>query len=149
MPKQSRTKITRFGLPFDSKVEAERYEYLLKAQAKGQISELEARKECLEVVLQASTKLPKNCLRPKAETIRKISYTPDFRYILNGVQVIEDMKGAYGNSRQNKKLNRVGKPIVSEAAHLRHKLMQAKLPHVVFRLLVNPKLDVDAREGYF
>lgn len=149
MPKQSRTKVTRLGLPFDSKVEAERYEFLFKAQAKGQISELEARKECLEVVLQASTKLPKNCLRPKAETLRKISYTPDFRYVLNGVQVIEDMKGAYGSSRQNKKLNRVGKPIVSEAAHLRHKLMQARLPHVVFRLLVNPKLEVDAIEGYF
>jgi hypothetical protein len=149
MPKQSRTKVIRFGLPFDSKVEAERYEYLLKAQAKGLISELEARKECLEIVLQPSTKLAKNLLRPKGGTIRAITYTPDFRYVLNGVQVIEDMKGAYGNSRQNRKLNRVGKPIVADDARLRHKLMQAKYPHVVFRLLVNPKLEVDAQEGYF
>jgi hypothetical protein len=149
MSRQASRKVTVLGLPFDSKLEAARYRFLLKAEEAGIISELEARKEYLWYLLQESRKLPANALRPKAETLPAISYTPDFRYLLNGIWVVEDVKGKYGKSKRNIKLKRVGKPIVTEVSRLRHKLYQAMFPHVVFRLVVDPELDPISTEGYF
>lgn len=149
MPRQSRRKVIVNGLPFDSKSEGERYKHLLKCEQKGLITDLEARKACLKQVVYEGVKLPKNGLRPKSIKQQAVTYTPDFSYWLNGVQVVEDFKAAYSDTKKNRKANRVGKPIVSEVAHLRHKLYQGMFPHAVFRLVVNPKLEPDAEEGYF
>lgn len=149
MPRQPRRKVIVNGLPFDSVPEGERYKYLLKCQADGKITDLEARKVCLKQVIFEGVKLPKNALRPKATKQQAVTYTPDFSYWLNGVQVVEDFKAAYSDTRKNRKAGIVGDPIVNDAAHLRHKLYQGMFPHVVFRLVTIPELEVDAEKGYF
>lgn len=149
MPRQSRRKVIVLGLPFDSVPEGERYRNLVRFQNEGKISDLEARKACLKQVVYEGVKLPKNALRPKAIKQLAITYTPDFSYWLNGVQVVEDFKAAYSKTKKNIKAGIVGDPIVNDAAHLRHKLYQGMFPHVVFRLVTIPKLEPDAEEGYF
>jgi hypothetical protein len=149
MPRQRRRKVIVLGLPFDSIPEGERYKHLVKCQEMGKITELEARKSCLKQVVYEGVKLPKNELRPKATKQQAITYTPDFSYWLNGVQVVEDFKAAYSKTKKNIKAGIVGNPIVNDAAHLRHKLYQGMFPHAVFRIVVNPKIEPDAEEGYF
>lgn len=60
------------GITFDSTKEARRYGELKFMQAAGQISNLEC--------------------HPKFELYAGITYKPDFRYIENGVTVVEDVK---------------------------------------------------------
>jgi hypothetical protein len=149
MSRQASRKVTVLGVPFDSTIEGKRYKFLVDCQLQGKIQKLEARKEHLQVYLHPGVSLPANALRPEIEKIRPITYTPDFLYLLNGVWIAEDVKGKYGKSKRNMKLKRVGKPIVTEEAHLRHKLYQAMYPHIVFRLVVDPELDPTSTEGYF
>lgn len=68
---------------FDSKKEARRYDQLYLLLKGGKISEL--------------TLQPKYDLIPTVKwnntTLRKITYSADFRYIQNGKTIVEDVKG--------------------------------------------------------
>ena len=72
------------GIKFDSKKEAERYIELKLLEKTGEISDLELQ--------------PKFHLLPttkwNGKTLRKISYTADFKYKdKNGKTIVEDVKG--------------------------------------------------------
>ncbi len=68
---------------FDSKKEARRYDQLALLLRGGKISEL--------------TLQPKYDLIPtvkwNGKTLRKITYSADFRYVQNGNTIVEDVKG--------------------------------------------------------
>lgn len=71
------------GYTFDSKAEAVRYQELRLLEQCGEISDL---------VLQPTfTLLP--AYKRAGKTVRAITYTADFGYTEDGVQVIEDKKG--------------------------------------------------------
>lgn len=76
-------KVVIDGITFDSKLEGERYRQLKLAQDVGLIEGL-----CVH---------PSICLIPKfkhnGETIRATTYSADFKYIENGKEVWEDVKG--------------------------------------------------------
>ena len=120
--KQRGNKIKAFGQIFDSKIEYERFLFLADCQREGLITGLQAHPS---YTLAPSVKLPASFLPKKTQGA--ITYTPDFVYKANGIWVYEDTKGAYGNSKKNQANGKAGKPIVTEAARLRHKLFIAKL----------------------
>jgi len=116
-----------------SKTEYERYKYLWACMQDGTITNLKCQPP---FDLLPSVKLKANILRKKS-TQRKITYTADFEYSYCGIRVIEDVKSTYGNSENNRRLNRVGEPIVSDVSRLRHKMLQAMYPDMVFKIVTN------------
>jgi hypothetical protein len=71
------------GIKFDSRAEACRYQVLKMLQQAGQISNL---------VLQPTYRLMDG-FSHNGKTIRPIDYRADFKYIENGIETIEDVKG--------------------------------------------------------
>jgi hypothetical protein len=122
--KQRGNKVVAFGHVFDSKIEYERFLFLRDCEAEGLITNLQVHPT---FSLAPKVTLPANAYRPKKSVQGAITYTPDFAYVAGGVAVYEDTKGAYGNSKKNIANKKAGKPIVTEAARLRHKLFIAKL----------------------
>jgi hypothetical protein len=120
--KQRGKKIDYDGHTFDSKIEFERYLHLKECLNAGTITHLRVH-PCFEIA--PAVKLPISFLPKKTQGA--ITYTPDFSYMLNDMEIYEDTKGAYGNSKKNVANGKAGKPIVTEAARLRHKLFIAKL----------------------
>ncbi len=144
-PKQKSKKVIYYGIEFDSKIEGQRYLYLRSLAEDGIIldlipSETKAKKQ-YELVARAI--LSKNELRPKIRIQARITYTPDFEYIYQSIHVIEDVKDVYGNSRKNRAKRIVGKAIVTPASRLRHKLLQAKFPDMVFKIVTNSNQSLD------
>jgi hypothetical protein len=137
MSKQRSKKIVAFGYVFDSKVEFERYVFLQDCQSEGLIHSLQVH-PTFELVPRVL--LLANAYQKKS-TQQAITYTPDFAYIANGIHIYEDTKGAYGYSKKNVANKKAGKPIVTEAATLRHKLFKHKLASggkpFHFRLVTN------------
>ena len=76
---------------FDSKMEYERYLYLLSCQSDGTIAALVPHPGPIEILKRV--KLPKNALRKKTRYKQRRVYTPDFHYVYQGVTVYEDFKG--------------------------------------------------------
>jgi hypothetical protein len=140
--KQRGNKVVAFGHVFDSKIEYERFLFLRDCEAEGLISSLQVHPT---FTLAPKVTLPANAYRPKKSVQGAITYTPDFAYVAGGIQVYEDTKGAYGNSEKNKRNKKAGKPIVTEAARLRHKLFIAYLASTGkdfhFRLVTSPTLE--------
>jgi hypothetical protein len=140
--KQHGNKVVAFGHVFDSKIEYERFVFLRDCETEGLISSLQVHPI---FVLAPKVSLPANAYRPKKSVQGAITYTPDFAYIAGGVAVYEDTKGAYGNSKKNIANKKAGKPIVTEAARLRHKLFIAQLASTGkdfhFRLVTSPTLE--------
>lgn len=123
----------------DTKIEYERFNFLLKMQALGHIDKLHFHPS---FELLPSIKLPKNALRPAIETQRALSYTADFSYFWRGIFMIEDTKASYSNSEKNREHKRAGKAIVEPDARLRHKLLIAKMLEIheadfVFRIVTD------------
>jgi len=81
---------------FDSKMEYERYLYLLACLDEGLISSLVPHPDTYEIVVR--TKLPKNAIRKETRYKQRRVYTPDFFYICKDVSIFEDFKG-YKTSR--------------------------------------------------
>lgn len=71
------------GIKFASKAEAKRYCTLELLNRSGIISELELQPR-FEICPQ---------VKHEGKTIRKKSYVADFKYILDGVEIVEDVKG--------------------------------------------------------
>lgn len=71
------------GIKFDSKKEAQRYLILQANEINGHISNLELQPE---FILQDKFKY-------LGKTIRAIKYKADFKYIENGIEIVEDVKG--------------------------------------------------------
>lgn len=120
--KQRGKKISYDGFTFDSTPEFNRYLHLKDYQQNGLITGLIVHPK---YTLAPSVKLPPSFLPQKTQAA--ITYTPDFAYSVGSLTVYEDVKAAYGNSKKNIANKKAGKPIVTEAAHLRHKLFIAKL----------------------
>lgn len=96
--KYSNKKVTVDGIEFDSKKEARRYcELQLLLQA-GQIEQLELQKEFELIPAQYET-FPRygkkgQRLKDGQRCIEKAcTYSADFAYMQNGLQVVEDVKG--------------------------------------------------------
>jgi hypothetical protein len=138
--KQRSKKVYYYGIEFDSAIEGERYLYLRSLEEDGIISNLIPSETVSKPVYEIAPRvvLPKNSLRPKQRIQARITYTPDFEYIYRDTQVIEDVKGAYGNTRKNRAKGIAGKAIVSPAARLRHKLLLAQYPHFIFKIVTDP-----------
>lgn len=111
-------------LKADSTGEYNRFEFLLKALAKGEISELHFHPQ---FCILPQTKLPKNLFRKKAAVQSQIKYTADYSYMYKGVFVAEDFKASFGDTPKNRAKNRVGKPIMQNGARDKHKLLTAQL----------------------
>lgn len=75
------------GVKFQSKLERDRYIELLTLLRAKVIRDLELQPK---FVLQDSYKVCKN---GKVHTIRAITYSGDFKYVLNGKVIVEDAKG--------------------------------------------------------
>jgi len=71
------------GIRFDSKAEAKRYQKLKTAQDTGLISDLELQPE-YEI-------LP--AYRKNGKAVRRMVYRADFRYQVDGMTIVEDVKG--------------------------------------------------------
>jgi len=83
MNKYKNKKCSFDGYKFDSKKEMNRYLQLKLLQRGGKISDLTLQPSYM---LQESFKI-------NGKTIRAIKYVADFKYIENGVVVVEDVKG--------------------------------------------------------
>lgn len=81
--KYNATKTIIDGIKFDSKKEASRYSSLKLLERAGAISDLE---------LQPKFTLQDSFIY-RGHKIRAITYKADFRYILNGRTIVEDVKG--------------------------------------------------------
>jgi len=139
--KQVGRKVHFDGYKFDSKVEYERYLCLKQYQADKIINGLNVHPKWL---LLPRVVLKPNALRSKQSIQRAINYSADFEYYYQGLHVVEDVKGAYGNSKNNRRLKRVGKAMITPAARLRHKMLQAKLPNMVFLIVTIPTMVLES-----
>jgi hypothetical protein len=77
--RRKREKIIVNGIPFSSKTEADRYEELLYQQRQGLVSNIEC---------QVKYRIE----HPQTKALACV-YIADFRYIRNGEEVTEDVKG--------------------------------------------------------
>ena len=99
---------TKNGMNFDSKLEAARYQDLLLLERSGAISQLETH--------------PRFCIVPaftyQGKRIRASYYEADFAYYVEGLFVVEDVKG----------------PIETALFRLKWKLMKSLHLHWDFRI---------------
>ena len=94
-PKYGNRKVEYNGITFDSARERDRYIYLLSAQERGYITDLQRQPkyqllpaiyEEVEVQLKTKTKRKRVCVQ------RPVDYIADFSYMKNGNNVVEDVK---------------------------------------------------------
>jgi hypothetical protein len=105
------------GMKFDSGKEGARYLELKLLQFAGAISDLEVQPK---FVLQEGFKDPFT-----GERVQAITWKADFRYVENGVVIVEDVKGT----------TRRGKVLQTEASKLRMKLAQYRNRSVCFKIV--------------
>ena len=127
-----------------SKTEYERYKYLWACVQDGTIRGLRCQPK---FELFKGLRPSSNILRPRPKKIQDIGYTADFEYIYQGIRVIEDVKGTYGNSKKNRKKGIVGKPIISDSARLRHKMLQGLHPDLVFKIVTDTSEAIESTRG--
>lgn len=95
MAKYGNKKVLLGGYKFDSKREADRWLYLREAESRGIISNLELQRkfELIPAVIEVQMKQLKTKAKPVERVAQKaITYTCDFAYIKDGIQVVEDVK---------------------------------------------------------
>lgn len=110
--KYNARKVTRFGMLFDSQLEADRYVFLRAAQDGGIISGLKT---------QIPYEVFESFRYRDGKKIRAIKYIVDFEYIINGKMVVEDAKGYQ-----------------TEVNKIKVKLFKRKYPDLAFRLVKTP-----------
>lgn len=138
--KQKGNKVECDGYTFDSQGEYRRYQHLLLTVRMGII---------LRFAVHPKWELLPKLILPKhfAKRVQSaISYEADFSYFYEGVFIVEDYKASYGKSKRNDAKGITGKPIVTEASRLRHKLVISLLvakygDNFLFRIVT------DAQEG--
>lgn len=95
--KYNNTKVVYDGHTFDSKKEKDRYVVLKDAQERGVISflELQPKFVLIPAVTETYTKHLKTKTKECVRTVQlAITYTADYKYIKDGVIVIEDVKSS-------------------------------------------------------
>lgn len=95
--KYNNKKVVYQGISFDSKKEMERYIYLLDAQKKGVITDLQrqVKFELIPAVREEYIEHLKTKDKVKTRTLQlAITYTCDFSYKKDGELVIEDVKAS-------------------------------------------------------
>ena len=103
MNKYNATKTIVDGITFDSKKEARRYVILKQTETNGVISKLELQPKF--ILQEKFTK--------KGKKYHAITYKADFRYMFDGREVIEDVKG-----------------FMTETFKLKRKLFEYKYPEL-------------------
>lgn len=96
-PKYGNKKVTAFGITFDSKKEMQRYLVLKEAQERGIISDLERQPQFVLIpkVTETYVKHLKTKDKECERTVQlPITYKGDFRYVKDGVTVVEDVKAS-------------------------------------------------------
>lgn len=88
MNKYKNRKSTADGITFDSKKERDRYIQLKSLERAGEIKNLELQPK-FKLIVNGKPLLIKSEGYPKG---RQATYTADFRYIENGIEVVEDVK---------------------------------------------------------
>lgn len=96
-PKYGNTKVTALGITFDSKKEMQRFLVLKEAQDKGIISDLELQPQ-YELIPKVTERYVKHLKTKDKECERTvqlpITYKGDFRYVKDGITVVEDVKAS-------------------------------------------------------
>lgn len=95
--KYGNTKVEYDGLKFDSKKEKDRYIVLKDAEKKGIITNLktQVKFELIPAVKEEYIEHLKTKDKVKTRTLQlPITYTCDFMYVKDGVEVIEDVKAS-------------------------------------------------------
>lgn len=108
--KYRNTPTTIYGLRFDSKAEARRYEVLLMQFQRGEIQDLR---------LQPEYTLQEAYSTPTGERIRAIRYRADFSYTRDGVTIVEDVKGM-----ETKEFKLKAKLFIEKYPHLRLEIVK-------------------------
>lgn len=95
--KYGNKRVTICGIEFDSKKEGQRYLVLREAQEKGIISDLELQPQ-YELIPKVTETYVKH-LKTKDKVCERmvqlpITYKGDFRYVKDGVTVVEDVKAS-------------------------------------------------------
>lgn len=85
--KYKNIKITTNGIKFDSKLEAQRYKELILLQENGVIEQLE-----LQPKFRLANGFKMNTNKG-LKTIYPMQYFADFKYLKNGLVIVEDTKG--------------------------------------------------------
>ena len=96
-PKYGNSKVEYNGIKFDSKKEMQRYLLLKEAESNGLISnlELQVRFELIPAIKEEYIEHLKTKDKVKTRTLQlPITYTCDFKYIKDGVEIIEDIKAS-------------------------------------------------------
>lgn len=95
--KYKNKKVEHDGIQFDSKKEMDRYLFLKQAEKDGSISNLErqVRFELIPAIYEEYIEHLKTKDKVKTRTVQlAITYTCDFKYTKDGVDVIEDVKAS-------------------------------------------------------
>lgn len=96
-PKYGNKRVEWKGQTFDSKKELQRWLVLMEAEAKGIISDLE-RQPQFELIPKVTETYVKHLKTKDKECERTvqlpITYKGDFRYVKDGVTVVEDVKAS-------------------------------------------------------
>ena len=110
----------RDGIRFDSKTEAIRYDNLKQQQGLGIITELDPRPDPYEL---------QPAFTWRGRKFQPITYTPDFLYMVDGVQVIEDWK---------KRDSKTGKPFLTAEFRRTQKMFLYRYPEINFWVNCDP-----------
>jgi hypothetical protein len=114
--KQASRKVAIDGYVFDSIPESKRYQVLAIRALVNMIQDLQVHPK-----FTLLEKIPK--------VVGAITYEADFSYWYEGKLILEDVKATYSNTKKNRAKGIAGRPIVTEASRLRHKLIIAQLWH--------------------
>lgn len=132
-------------LTADSKIEYERFNFLLEALANGQISKMEFHPP---FTLVPSMKLPRNAIRREIEPQRAVTYKADFSYYWRGILIVEDVKASYSNTEKNREKKMAGKPIMKDGVRDKHKMLIYQMTAIHesdfhFRIVTDAKSPID------
>lgn len=121
------------GYVFDSKPELARYKDCLRLlHQAGTIQDLIIHPKD---VLMVGIRPDKNIFRDKPKKIQDITYSADYSYTYQGITIIEDVKGTYKSGKKK------GKPIITPASRLRHRMLQILRPDVVFDIVCDYEVN--------
>lgn len=103
------------GIKFDSLAERDRYIELLLMQKAGKISGLKVHGKELTYTILKSFKY--TTFNGEIKTHRAITYIPDFGYYIDGVWIVEDVKGQ-----------------ITDVFKIKHKLFSNAFPNITLRI---------------
>jgi Protein of unknown function (DUF1064) len=123
MPRIDSTSKQIDGYIFDSQPEARRYLYLKSRLQTGEISTLEIHPQFVLIPGAVSH------IQGKTKQLPAITFTPDFAYMEDGAQVIEDVKPHKTDKKTGK-----WEPYLTKDFRLRWQILQRLHPEYIFRI---------------